>query len=80
VINFTLKGLHQQARKGTQSSRATRAQGFALGLLGLLSNHTASDRRSAGGNSRINLKDKQSVTMPMCVIIVSYWSAVITSL
>lgn len=80
MISFTLKRLHQQASKGTESARDTRAWGFALGPLGMLSNHTASDRRSAGGKRRINLKVKQSVTMRMCVIIVSYWSAVIASL
>lgn len=80
MINCTLKGLCQRASKGTQSARDARARGFALGPLGMLSNHTASDRRSAGGKSRINLKVKQSVTTRIWVIIVSYWSAVIASL
>lgn len=54
MISFTLKRLHQQASKGTESAGGARAWGFTLRPLGTLLNHTAPDRSSAGGKGRIN--------------------------
>lgn len=72
MISFTLKRLCQQENRAHQRCQS---RGFAPGLLGTLSNHTASDRSSAGGKKQNKLKVKQSGTV--CVLLLCLTGALL---